>query len=52
MIRISQSRGWAADINIGERFCEFDIKTAGSGQQVLNNKHADKKTLARFKISF
>jgi len=29
MIRISQSNGWAADMIIGEKFCEFSIKTGG-----------------------
>jgi len=38
MIRGSQSKSWVADINIGERSCEFDNKTEGNGQPVLNKK--------------
>jgi hypothetical protein len=40
MIRGSQSKGWVADINIGERSCEFNNKTEGNGQPVLK-KYAD-----------
>ena len=38
MIQGSQSKGWVADINIGEKSCEFDNKTEGNGQPVPNKK--------------
>jgi len=38
-IRGSQRKGWAADIIIGKMFGEFDIKAAGEGPPVLNNKN-------------